>query len=198
MVSFSKFKHQFISSTVLVLLFLQVITISFLIIHENDQITESVNQEGMIPRLLSRGELELNSKTPSLITPAYNGPPSMEGNTELNTVTISSNSEFSSVAASNEWEGTGDQYDPYIISNAWETSQFGKKLMFNHLPHECTISIYTVAGDHVRTLEHNDNRGFEFWDMRTYNDQYIAYGMYVYVVSIPNGQKKVGKFLVIK
>ncbi|MCW8810954.1 MAG: hypothetical protein OQK64_08375 [Ignavibacteriaceae bacterium] len=88
--------------------------------------------------------------------------------------------------------------DPYIVSNEWETSQFGKKLMFNHLPSECKISIFTVAGDHIDDIYHNDNRGFEFWDMRTYNDQYIAYGLYIYIVSVPNGQKKVGKFLVIK
>ncbi|MEE9450822.1 MAG: hypothetical protein V3V72_12300, partial [Ignavibacteriaceae bacterium] len=88
--------------------------------------------------------------------------------------------------------------DPYIVSNEWETSQFGKKLMFNHLPNECKISIFTVSGDHIVDLYHNDSKGFMFWDMRSYNDQFIAYGLYVYVVSIPNGQKKVGKFLVIK
>jgi len=88
--------------------------------------------------------------------------------------------------------------DPYIVSNVWESNQFGKKLMFNHLPNECKISIYTVAGDHIATIDHNNNHGYEFWDMRTVNDQYIAYGLYVFVVSLPNGQKKVGKFLVIK
>lgn len=88
--------------------------------------------------------------------------------------------------------------DPYIVSNEWETSQFGKKLMFNHLPNECKISIYTVAGDFIIDIYHQDNTGYQFWDMRTFNDQYIAYGLYVYVVSTPSGQKKVGKFLVIK
>lgn len=88
--------------------------------------------------------------------------------------------------------------DPYIVSNIWETNQFGKKLMFTNLPSECKISIYTVAGDHIADIDHNDNKGYAFWDMRTYNEQYIAYGLYVYIVSIPNGQKKVGKFLVIK
>jgi hypothetical protein len=88
--------------------------------------------------------------------------------------------------------------DPYIVANAWETNQFGKKLMFNHLPSECKISIFTIAGDHIAEIDHNDNKGFEYWDMRTYNSQYIAYGLYIYIVAIPNGQKKVGKFLVIK
>jgi len=88
--------------------------------------------------------------------------------------------------------------DPYIVSNTWETSQFGKKLMFTNLPNECEIIIYTVAGDRVQTIQHQNNQGFEFWDMRTYNDQFIAFGLYVYVVVVPDGQKKVGRFLVIK
>lgn len=88
--------------------------------------------------------------------------------------------------------------DPYIVSNEYETNQFGKRLMFNHLPNECTISIYTIAGDFVDEIYHNDNRGFDFWDLRTYNDQYIAYGLYVFVVKLPDGQQNVGKFLVIK
>ena len=88
--------------------------------------------------------------------------------------------------------------DPYVVSNEFETSQFGKRLMFNNLPNECTISIYTVAGDFIDNIYHNDNRGFDFWDMRTYNDQYIAYGLYVFIVKLPDGQQSVGKFLVIK
>lgn len=88
--------------------------------------------------------------------------------------------------------------DPYIVANVWETNQFGKKLMFNHLPNQCTISIFTVAGDHVADVDHNGSTGYEFWNMRTYNDQYIAYGLYLYVVKTPDGQKKTGKFLVIK
>jgi hypothetical protein len=88
--------------------------------------------------------------------------------------------------------------DPYIVSNVYETNQYGKRLMFTHLPGECKISIYTLAGDHVSDVYHNNNNGYEFWDMRTVNSQYIAYGLYVYVVSVPSGQKKVGRFLVIK
>ncbi|MDP2035765.1 MAG: hypothetical protein Q8L04_00160, partial [Ignavibacteria bacterium] len=88
--------------------------------------------------------------------------------------------------------------DPYIISNIWETNQFGKKLMFNHLPNQCKISIFTMAGDHVADIDHSNNLGYEYWNMRSSNDQFIAYGLYIYVVSLPDGQKKVGKFLVIK
>ncbi|MCX6138351.1 MAG: hypothetical protein NTV54_12740 [Ignavibacteriales bacterium] len=88
--------------------------------------------------------------------------------------------------------------DPYVVSNVWETNQYGKKLMFTHLLNQCRISIFTVAGDHIADVDHTDNKGYEFWDMRTLNGQYIAYGLYVYVVSVPAGQTKVGRFLVIK
>ncbi|MFZ4619192.1 MAG: hypothetical protein ACOYNS_01425 [Bacteroidota bacterium] len=88
--------------------------------------------------------------------------------------------------------------DPYIVSNGFETDQFGKKLMFTNLPNECSIAIFTVSGDHVADLSHNGSTGYEFWNMRTINGQYIAYGLYVYVVTVPTGEKKVGRFLVIK
>ena len=55
-----------------------------------------------------------------------------------------------------------------------------------------------MAGDHVADIDHSNNLGYEYWNMRSSNDQFIAYGLYVYVVSLPDGQKKVGKFLIIK
>jgi len=94
--------------------------------------------------------------------------------------------------------------DPYIVSNIWETSEFGKRLMFNHLPSRCTISIYTIVGELVDTVEHEEGEngdsanGYVFWDMRTKNDQFIAPGVYLYHAETPDGNETVGRFLVIK
>ena len=88
--------------------------------------------------------------------------------------------------------------DPYVVTNAWETSEFGKKLQFNHLPDQCTIRIFTLTGEPVATLHHNDLTGYEFWDMRTYNDQFIAPGVYLYHAFTQSGDKALGRFLVIK
>jgi len=88
--------------------------------------------------------------------------------------------------------------DPYIVTNAWETNEFGKRLQFNNLPDQCTIRIYTLAGDWVATVEHNGNTGYEFWDMRTHNDTFIAPGVYLYYAETPDGHTKVGRFLVIR
>ncbi|MBT3251628.1 MAG: hypothetical protein HN367_07425 [Candidatus Marinimicrobia bacterium] len=88
--------------------------------------------------------------------------------------------------------------DPYIVTNIWEKNEFGKKLQFNHLPSQCTIKIYTLVGDQVSTINHDSNTGYEFWNMRTKNDQFIAPGVYLYHVTTPNGDENMGRFLVIK
>ncbi len=88
--------------------------------------------------------------------------------------------------------------DPYVVTNTWETGEFGKKLQFNHLPQQCTIRIYTLAGERVATVEHNDMTGYEFWDMRTSGDQFVAPGVYLYHVKADGGWETTGRFLVIK
>ncbi len=92
--------------------------------------------------------------------------------------------------------------DPYVVTNIWESSEFGKKLQFNHLPSRCTIKIFTLVGEHVATVEHpaagSEGSGFAFWNMRNKHDQFIAPGVYLYAVTTDDGHKKLGRFLVIK
>lgn len=88
--------------------------------------------------------------------------------------------------------------NPYIVSAGWEKVRYERKIQFNHLPPNCDIHIYTVAGDHVVTIYHESrDKGYEFWNLRNKDGLEIAYGLYVYVVEVA-GKKKVGKFLVIK
>lgn len=88
--------------------------------------------------------------------------------------------------------------NPYIVTTVWEESELDRKIQFNHLPSQCTIDIYTIGGDHVVGINHDDDSGDEFWDLRNRNEHTVAYGLYVYVVKTPGGQKKIGKFLIIK
>ncbi|NOZ08050.1 MAG: hypothetical protein GXO91_04120 [FCB group bacterium] len=88
--------------------------------------------------------------------------------------------------------------DPYVVTNAWETSEFGKKLQFRNLPDRCTIKIYTLAGERIATVEHNAPTGYEFWNMRTRNDQFIAPGTYLYYAATADGYSTQGRFLVIR
>jgi len=87
--------------------------------------------------------------------------------------------------------------NPYIAYAAWETTEGVRKIQFTHLPDVCEIRIYTLAGDLVNTLDHDNGTGTEEWDMLTVNKQGIAPGVYFYHVQSQYGEK-LGKFVVIK
>jgi hypothetical protein len=89
--------------------------------------------------------------------------------------------------------------NPYIVRNNWEPSGDYSRIAFTHLPDKCTIRIYTLAGDHLRTLEHDSPEldGNENWDLLTKNNQKIASGVYIYHVKSPYGEK-IGKFAVVR
>jgi hypothetical protein len=89
--------------------------------------------------------------------------------------------------------------NPYIVRNIWERSDDYSVLAFTHLPDKCSIRIYTLSGDHLRTLEHESATfdGNENWDLLTKNRQKIAAGVYIFYVDSPYGEK-IGKFAVIR
>jgi hypothetical protein len=102
--------------------------------------------------------------------------------------------------------------NPYVVFNAWEKSSEQRYVRFTHLPNECTIRIYTVAGDLVRVIKHKDTNiqpldqgGTETWDFTNESPgmsqtaasgQLIASGVYIYHVESKVGEA-VGKLAVI-
>ncbi len=111
--------------------------------------------------------------------------------------------------------------NPYYGSAYWDgNSERLRKIYFYNLPSECEITIYTLSGDIVKKIYHNqqsngsDLRWFEIfssdgkqqmsggehaWDLVTESDQAIATGLYLFTVrNIANNDIKKGKFLVIK
>ncbi|MBT7577463.1 MAG: hypothetical protein HN633_01650, partial [Candidatus Marinimicrobia bacterium] len=84
--------------------------------------------------------------------------------------------------------------NPYIVTADWETDINHKSLHFTHLPNECVIKIFTLTGELVFTILHNDIfSGQEEWNLRSMNRQEVAPGLYVFVVETPNHEKQVGK-----
>jgi len=87
--------------------------------------------------------------------------------------------------------------NPYRGSALFE-SKFEHKVYFINLPVQAKISIYTMAGDLVKEIFHNDaSHGAEIWDLISRNNQAIVSGLYIYVVE-SGGDKKIGKMLVIR
>jgi hypothetical protein len=89
--------------------------------------------------------------------------------------------------------------NPYRGSAPWEQAYFDK-IAFTHLPAVCDIYIYTLAGDHVATLEHRSmggDDGTEYWDLLNRNEQYVTSGLYIYRVETETDHV-VGKFAIIQ
>jgi len=102
--------------------------------------------------------------------------------------------------------------NPYIVFNAWEKSSDQRNVKFTHLPSECTIRIFTLAGDLVKVIRHKDTQtqpldqgGTETWDFTNespgstgtaISGQLIASGVYIYHVESPVGEA-IGKLVLI-
>ena len=94
--------------------------------------------------------------------------------------------------------------NPYIGYNLAEqgaarSDRYTRELRFTHLPPECTIKIYTLRGDLVKTLYHSSSSvGEERWNLQNESQLEVAYGIYIYTVESPDGTHKVDKFAIIK
>jgi len=71
------------------------------------------------------------------------------------------------------------------------------KLMFAGLPGKCTIKIFTMAGDLVKTIEHTTGTSQESWDQVTDYNQLVMTGVYIYVIESEIG-KTYGKFVIVR
>ncbi len=93
--------------------------------------------------------------------------------------------------------------NPYMVYTLAEQAsthpdRFAHELRFTHLPPKCTIKIYTVKGDLVKVLHHNSPTiGEERWNLQSDENLEVSYGVYIYTVKTPDGQKKTGKFAII-
>ena len=84
--------------------------------------------------------------------------------------------------------------NPYMVRH--EAQRGEPRLYFNYLPEECTIRIYTVALDLVKTIPHSGGSREE-WDLTTEGGQLVASQMFVAHIEAPNGKKTIKKFAVV-
>ena len=67
---------------------------------------------------------------------------------------------------------------------------------FKDLTENSNIKIYTIAGDLV--FEKNINTGSYQWNIQNNNDKNIKSGVYIYLITNDTGEKKIGKFAIIR
>ena len=105
----------------------------------------------------------------------------------------------SEVVTENDISNVSVVPNPYIISSRFNESTNGNRIRFTNLPQQCTINIYTISGEFVKSIDHNDNfQGSVFWDLKNTSGKNVAPGLYIYMLETNNGLSKVGKFAVVR
>ena len=107
--------------------------------------------------------------------------------------------------AKDELEKIGVVPNPYVGSNIFEPrSQIEgrgeRRVQFIHLPPRCTIKIFNLRGELIKTIEHDGDLsdGAEFWNLQTEGGQDVAFGIYLYHVEAPGIGEHIGKFALVK
>ena len=77
-----------------------------------------------------------------------------------------------------------------------------REVNFENLPPKCTISIYSLDGDLVRSIDHDipesdPNYHHDSWDLITRNTQEPVSGLYYWVVEASDGRTQIGKLVLI-
>ena len=90
--------------------------------------------------------------------------------------------------------------NPFVVSSVYEIGAFGteKEVQFHFLPPQCTIKIFNIAGDLIRTIEHTNGTSVEKWNLQSYNQQEVAFGVYIYHIDAPDIGEHIGKMAIIK
>ena len=93
--------------------------------------------------------------------------------------------------------------NPYIARSNYNETEYLKQIRFTNLPQQCRITIYTISGEKVVSLNHSDvDNGSKFWNLRSVNNQEVAPGLYIYVVedTNPNNERNkfIGKFAIVR
>ncbi|MFH1688212.1 MAG: hypothetical protein ABIE70_11915 [bacterium] len=101
---------------------------------------------------------------------------------------------------------SGDEYwldniravpNPYYLSSGYDAGPENRVLKFTNLPAECTITIYNLAGDLVKTINKTDPTAVEaYWDVENEAGVPVGSGIYIYVVDAPAFGQKIGKMAV--
>ncbi|MBN1781449.1 T9SS type A sorting domain-containing protein [bacterium] len=88
--------------------------------------------------------------------------------------------------------------NPYFGANVEEVEPLEHFVRFTHLPDEgATIRIYNLAGELVRTMEHDNGTQFEEWNLLNEYDIPVASGMYIVHVDCGDLGEKILKLALV-
>ena len=84
--------------------------------------------------------------------------------------------------------------NPYYAYSGYETGRLDKRVKFINLPQQCTIQIYNLNGDLIRTLEKDNPLTFLDWDLENEQRIPVAGGVYICHIDAPGLGEHIVKF----
>lgn len=88
--------------------------------------------------------------------------------------------------------------NPFVIGEGFSQPGVQDRIQFVNIPNPCTIRIYTVRGDLVKTINVSEGEGaIVSWDQVTDFGQFVESGIYIFHVE-SKGESKIGKFAIVR
>lgn len=93
--------------------------------------------------------------------------------------------------------------NPYIVSSLYEPESGElrreplRQIQFTNLPANCTIHIFTVDANLIKTIYHNSKSGTATWDLKAEGGREVSPGTYMYLVKTGDNDY-MNRFAIIK
>jgi hypothetical protein len=104
----------------------------------------------------------------------------------------------STIPATDDLAGVLVVPNPFVARSGFINPGDADVIQFVNIPSPATLRIYTMRGNLVKTIDHDDGSGITFWDQVTDYGQYVESGVYIYHVETPAGQSRTGRFAIIR
>ena len=84
--------------------------------------------------------------------------------------------------------------NPYYAYSEYEQSRLDNRIKITNLPERCTITIWSMGGNLVKTIEKDNALTFVDWDLKNDYGIPIASGMYVFHIDVPGVGERILKW----
>jgi hypothetical protein len=84
--------------------------------------------------------------------------------------------------------------NPYYGYSGYETGRIDNRVKITNLPERCTITIFNMSGQLVRTITKANPLTFQDWDLKNHKGIPIAGGLYVIHVEVPGVGERILKW----
>ncbi|MDX1438684.1 MAG: FG-GAP-like repeat-containing protein, partial [Rubricoccaceae bacterium] len=91
-----------------------------------------------------------------------------------------------------------DLADVFVFPNPYRSTEHSGRVVIAGLPREATIEIYSVGGEHVRSLEEFDGDGGAPWDLTDENGELVSSGVYIIRVETEGADPVIEKVAIIR